>query len=98
MPGVSQKMSCPGCGAHLSSVLRAYDDGGPCPECGLSSEATAEIIAVQRTRADIALRDQLTQAIAARGKAEQRVGELERRLADILSALDVGSWPDWMRQ
>lgn len=30
----NNKLTCPGCGAHLSAVWQAFTEGHPCPSCG----------------------------------------------------------------
>lgn len=40
---MSDKMTCPGCDAHTSSVLGAVERGEPCPYCGLSAETIERV-------------------------------------------------------
>lgn len=96
---MSEKMACPGCGAHLSGVLRAYEAGSPCPECGLSASAASEILRIRSSRADEALRSDLAEALKGRDAAERkarsldyRLSELRRVVAEALAAPD----PEWL--
>jgi O-phosphoseryl-tRNA(Cys) synthetase len=85
---VSEKMTCPGCGSHGSAVLMAFGDDRPCPSCGLSADAAHEIIAVQRKRADEALKAELSEALRRADRAETERDELKRKLADAVLALE----------
>jgi hypothetical protein len=40
---LSDKMTCPGCQSHSSSVATAYKNGQPCPSCDLSALISYEI-------------------------------------------------------
>jgi uncharacterized protein (UPF0212 family) len=49
---MANKLTCPGCGAHLSAVWQAFTEGHPCPSCGddlNGVQITTEIIAAQFT-------------------------------------------------
>lgn len=88
-------MTCPGCSTHSSSVLYAYREDRPCPECGLSNEAMAEILDVQRSRADEKLKTHLAEEIKRRGIAEAKVARLEYRLGEVRNAMDAPD-PEWL--
>src|SRR5438874_1990250 len=60
---MSNKMTCPGCNAYLSSVRMAFEEGEPCPECGLSASAAIEVEAVRARRGDEKLQEQLAAAL-----------------------------------
>lgn len=84
---VADKMTCPGCDAHLSSVQRAYDRGEPCPNCGLSFLAMDELFRKRRTVAASRANDQVKQIA---DEALQRAGRLEaenQRLSRIVDAV-----------
>lgn len=49
---MSRKMTCPGCDAHTSGLVAAYEEGEPCPYCGLPASATSEILDARRRAAD----------------------------------------------
>ena len=96
---MSDKMTCPGCDSRTSSVLRAFEEGHPCPSCGLSADAAGEILRIQRARADEGLKRELAEAVKARAVAERKarsaeykLGELRRQVAEILDAQD----PEWL--
>jgi hypothetical protein len=74
---------------YSSSVLIAFSEDRPCPCCALSIDATAEILSIQRTRADDALKVRLTEEIKARAAAELKVRQLEDRLRFIRQAVDA---------
>lgn len=84
---VSNKMECPGCGSYASSVLRAYGNGNPCPECGLSAGATLEIRTIRQARADDALKTKLETAIKERDEAQRELRWAKARLEHLAEAL-----------
>ena len=93
-------MTCPGCGAHLSDVLRAYQEGRPCPSCGLSASAATEVLAVQQAQAAERLKDKAAAAAIRAGKAEAEVRTLRYRLDRIkiefeLALADDIEVPEW---
>lgn len=85
---MSEKMTCPGCGAHTSSVRTAYVEGEPCPNCDLPAEATAQVLDARRRSADAELTERYTQAIMRAERAEQRVRRLETTLQTLRDVLD----------
>lgn len=85
-------MTCPGCDSESSSVLSAFRDGDPCPFCGLSAQAAAEIDRIHQTRADEALKTQVKTAIKERDAAQRearwakaRLSRVERDLGALLA-------------
>jgi hypothetical protein len=84
---VSNKTTCPGCGAHSSSVTEAFASGQPCPFCRLSAAAAAEVVAVREARADGKLKATAEEALLRAGRAES-----ELRIARYRLTEDV---PDW---
>lgn len=89
---MSDRMTCPGCNTHTSSVLNAFENDRPCPHCGLSVEATAELLEVREAVANAELKTKLTAALVRADKAEKRVYRLEDALREIkgnLEGLDV---------
>jgi hypothetical protein len=92
---MGDKMTCPGCHATGSAVRMAYNDDRPCPECGLSNEAASEILRIQATRADEALKQQLGEEIRRRGVAETKLARAEYRLQQLRDALEADD-PDWL--
>ena len=89
---MSEKMACPACRSYTSSILRAYQEGQPCPACGLSAGATGEILAVQVRRADEQLKEQLEVAITERDRAKTEARRLAVHLERIKRA--VADEPD----
>jgi hypothetical protein len=84
---MSNKMECPGCGSYTSSVLRAYENGGRCPQCGLSAEATLEIKTIRQARADEALRTKLETVIKERDEAQRELRWAKARLEHLAEVL-----------
>jgi hypothetical protein len=80
---MSNKMTCPGCGTHTSSVLAAFEEGRPCPNCGLSAEAALEIQAVRLKRADEELKTRLETAIKERDEAQRELQWAKQRLEKV---------------
>lgn len=92
---MSVKSTCPACSEHSTRVADAFGDGRPCPNCGLSYEAVAEIREVQRSRGDEELKANLTGEIKLRGVAEAKVRRLEHRLQQVREAMDAPD-PEWL--
>lgn len=86
---MSEKMTCPGCGAHTSSVLVAVEQDEPCPYCGLSSSAIAEVNAMRRRREDDALTERAAEAEIRADRAEaetRRLRSVLDQISDIIAA------------
>lgn len=85
---MSEKMTCPGCDARLSSVLYAFQNGDPCPVCGLSAAAALEIQSVRNVQADSRLKERLEKAITERDAAQRERDWAKTRLAHVEGELD----------
>lgn len=89
---MSEKMECPGCASYSSSVQSAFDRGEPCPICGLSHEATAELYekrsTVRVSRANDEVKQIAEDALRRAGKAQAEVEMLRRQVAAVREALD----------
>lgn len=88
---MSDKMTCPGCGSHTSSVYSAYADGEDCPICGLSYAASSELIEIRDT-VRVSLANDKVKAIAEdalcrAGKAEAENERLRRTVEAVREAL-----------
>lgn len=84
---MGQKMTCPACDSHSSSVLNAFEEGRPCPNCGLSAQAALEIQMVRQRRADEDLKAKLETAIKERDEAQRELRWAKQRLEQIGEAL-----------
>ena len=84
---MSEKLACPGCQTYTSRRLAELEEGRPCSNCGLSAQATQEILTVRRSQADQKLRDQLEAVLLRAGKAEGEASNLRRRLERITFTL-----------
>lgn len=80
-------MTCPGCGAHTSSVLAKVNDGEPCPFCGLSADAILEVAEVRRKAADEDLKARLEKALVDRDRALAEAAKLRNVLHDVRLAV-----------
>ena len=84
-------MCCPGCGGYTSSVLSAYEDGSPCPYCGLSSDAAEEILTVRKRVADEALKARVEELAKELSSVKTERDKLRRTLRDLLYASEVAA-------
>lgn len=84
---MSDKMSCLGCDAYSSSVLEAFNDGEPCPYCGLSAATTLELQTVRKARSDEALKAKCEQALKERDEAQRELRWAKQRLERLASTL-----------
>ena len=82
---MADKMTCPACDAHLSSVLMAFEEGQPCPNCGLPAEAAVDVLAARKRGAS----EVLTQKYAA---AETRAAKAEAEVRKLRAKLDRIKW------
>lgn len=80
---MGRKMTCPACNSHTSSVLAAFEEGRPCPECGLSAEAALDILTVRQRCADEELKTKLETAIKERDVAQRELRLVKARLERI---------------
>lgn len=85
---MADKMTCPACDAHLSSVLQAFREGDPCPVCGLPADAASAVLAAQKRGADVELVERLTKAEQRAGKAEAEAMRLREKLQRIKWAIE----------
>jgi Zn-finger nucleic acid-binding protein len=85
---MAEKMTCPACNAHLSSVRTAFLDGDPCPNCGLSAAAALEVIAAIERGADEALTESAAKANQRADVAEAQVRRLQRKVERIKRAVE----------
>lgn len=79
---MSEKMTCPACEAHLSSILRAFEEGRPCPECGLPSSAAVAVSRARRHHIEEAILERL---VTAETQLAQALAE-NQRLAENIEA------------
>ncbi len=84
---MSEKLECPGCGAYTSDVLWKYEHAEPCPHCGLSFEAHAEIREVRRKHADKEVTQKYEEARKLADRLETELRQAEHRLNCIRSAV-----------
>jgi hypothetical protein len=80
---MSNKQSCPACGSHTSAIWSAFEDGAPCPYCGLPADSALQFEIAQRRGADEALIERTAKAEALVAQAEHRIRELERQIQEI---------------
>lgn len=77
---MSEKQWCPACDAVTSNVRSAFEDGRPCPHCGLSAAAAAELVEAKARGAEFALVVDTARAVR---RAEEAEAE-SRRLRELL--------------
>lgn len=70
------KVHCPGCGDYSSAIGMAFSNGDPCPTCGLSAAALAEITSVRATHANDAVKAEFEKLCVRADLAESRVALL----------------------
>jgi hypothetical protein len=68
---VSEKMNCPVCGSYSSSVLRAVEDGEPCPNCGAPAATILEVNHLRERRSDEQLKARVEALLIENGKLKQ---------------------------
>ena len=84
---MSRKMTCPGCEAHTSGVVTAYEEGEPCPYCGLPAMATEEILSARQRAADADLTKRYEEVVKRAARLEAERNALRAALADVKMAV-----------
>lgn len=101
---MADKAFCPACQSYTSTIREAFDNGQPCPVCGLAAAVAAEIDTIQQRRADEQTKADLEAALVRAGKAEAqveiltaKVSILEQGLASLLGQARDAEWkpPGW---
>jgi DNA repair exonuclease SbcCD ATPase subunit len=87
---MSEKMTCPGCDSHTSSVLNAFENGSACPVCGLSCEATEEILAVRDKKASNDLKTRVEELLKEKSKAEDESRLWQGKYATLKREVERG--------
>lgn len=77
------RITCPGCGNHLSDILAAFRRGAPCPRCDLPAEVARQVLEAQRKGADETLRQAYTEAVKRALDAERERDDLRERMWEI---------------
>lgn len=78
---MSMKAECPACDSETSELYRAFQEGDPCPYCGLPADAANAVLAARERGAS----EQLVERAA---KAEQRAAKAEQEARRLREALD----------
>lgn len=92
---MADKMTCPGCDSHSSSVLADFERGDRCRFCGLSAEAAQEIMDIREKRANAAVEAAFKDLRVRLDKAERELATATRRLTAIRDALDENEREAW---
>jgi hypothetical protein len=77
---MADKMWCPGCDSQTSGLLRCFDDGEPCPNCGLSNDAWREVALVCRARNDDSLSARFAQLRVENDRLTRQLHEAHLKL------------------
>lgn len=88
---MADKMICPACDSYASDILRAFNEGEPCPVCNLSASVTAEILRARERGANTELTEKYTEAMIRMGEAEAEAAKLRSQLSRIRSILAEGT-------
>lgn len=78
---MSRKTHCPACDSYTSSLTSAFENGEPCPSCGLGNDAWNEVLQVRQARDDDEMALRFT-------KMRIRNDELERQLREVNGRLE----------
>jgi hypothetical protein len=90
-------MTCPGCDAHTSTVLSRFRDERPCPYCGLSYEAIAEVLTVRKRGANDELTARCEALVKESASKDLELRILRWRIREIENAFkrDPGDLDPW---
>jgi hypothetical protein len=73
---VSTRALCPACQTCTSDVRLAFERGSPCPNCGLSAQAAADVLSARARGADAELVERTAVAVRRAELAEAAVADL----------------------
>lgn len=88
-------MTCPACGSRTSSVVAAFEDGDPCPACGLPHAAAVAVVAVKEQQADAEVTRRAIRAELRAAAAENELWRAQWRL-DRVSRAIIGEPDGWV--
>lgn len=80
---MAEKMTCPACDARLSSIHNAFQEGLPCPNCGLPHEAAVAVIEAASRGAAAELQRKYLEAELRAAHAEREANALRNKLKAI---------------
>jgi hypothetical protein len=80
---MSNKMECPGCNSYTSDINRAFEQGDPCPTCGLSCNSAIEIIELKGKRANKIVTSIAIEVTKSRDEWQRRALKAEQILREI---------------
>jgi hypothetical protein len=80
-------MACLGCNSYTSAIYEAYENGAPCPYCGLLAEVTEKVLEARKRGADEDLVRRYQEAEVRAGKAEAEASLLRQHLEAIRHAV-----------
>lgn len=85
---MADKRICPVCNAYTSACLDAFDKGLPCPHCGISAAASAEIEKVRKSQAHKNLKERLEVVLVERDAARAELALLNEVAQELQAAHD----------
>jgi uncharacterized protein (UPF0212 family) len=80
--------TCPACDFDHSSVLRAFRDKAPCPNCQLSHDVATAVWDAAARGATVELQRKYLDAESRATAAERALAAAQTRLRDIRTVLD----------
>jgi hypothetical protein len=84
---MGRRMLCPACGSYTSSIVAAFEEGEPCPACGLPASAAAAVIEVKARQAGEEVTQRAVRAELRAAAAEEELRWLRRVLASVKAAV-----------
>jgi len=85
---MADKMTCPACESHTSSILAAFNNDLPCPVCRLPADAARAVIEAEERHVSEELQQRYIEAEQRATKAEREARVLRNRLAALRAVLD----------
>ena len=84
---MANKAYCPGCNATLSSIWQAFQEGAPCPNCGLSPEVARTVEEARDRASTAALAERLLDAEMRAERSAREALALRRIVGAVRGAM-----------
>lgn len=84
---MGRRMTCPACGSRTSSIVAAFEEGDPCPVCGLPHAAASAVVAIKAREANSEVTQRAVHAELRAAAAENELRRAQWRLECVTQAI-----------
>jgi hypothetical protein len=86
---MTRKIQCPACRAMTTEQTEAFDQGDPCPSCGLAHSYWLEVLKVRENHVESELRSRVEELLVANGTLEAENEGLRAAVSRAAAILEV---------